>query len=62
MVDWQKSSLSGEANECIEVRAVDGMVEIRESDAPDVIIRTTPRRWAVFLHDIRAGEFDHHGA
>ncbi|MDH6143952.1 hypothetical protein P3T35_005987 [Kitasatospora sp. GP30] len=59
--DWQKSSFSGNSNECIEVRAVDGTVEVRESDSPEVIIRTTPAKWAKFLLGARAGEFDAHG-
>ncbi|MCC9310796.1 DUF397 domain-containing protein [Kitasatospora sp. RB6PN24] len=61
MSDWQKSSFSGSANECVEVRTVEGMVELRESDSPEVIARTTPKRWARFLQGVRAGEFDRHG-
>ncbi|MDH6143953.1 hypothetical protein P3T35_005988 [Kitasatospora sp. GP30] len=60
MSDWQKSSFSGSANECVEIRIADGMVEIRESDSPEVIVRTTPAKWAKFLQGARAGEFDMH--
>ncbi|MFF1903812.1 DUF397 domain-containing protein [Kitasatospora sp. NPDC058218] len=56
---WQKSSYSASNNECIEVRAADGMVELRESDTGDVIVRTTPAKFAKFLQGIKAGEFDH---
>lgn len=59
MNDWQKSSLSGESNECLEVRTADDMVEIRDPDTGDVIVRTTPRKWAAFLLGVKAGEFDH---
>ncbi|MBV6700601.1 DUF397 domain-containing protein [Kitasatospora aureofaciens] len=58
MSDWQKSSASGEANECVEIRAADGLVEIRESDLAEVVVRTTPRKWAAFVRGVKAGEFD----
>ncbi|MFE2723254.1 DUF397 domain-containing protein [Kitasatospora sp. NPDC059327] len=62
MSSWQKSSYSGESNECIEVRTAEGMVELRESETYDVIIRTTPRKWVAFLLGVKAGEFDHFGS
>ncbi|GAA1991056.1 DUF397 domain-containing protein [Kitasatospora viridis] len=58
--DWQKSSYSAANNDCVEVRAVDGLVELRESDAGDTIVRTTPVKFAKFLQGVKAGEFDHH--
>ncbi|MFJ5883017.1 DUF397 domain-containing protein [Kitasatospora cineracea] len=61
MNNWQKSSFSGDSNECVEVRTTDGMVEVRESDTGEVVVRTTPRKFALFLEGVRAGEFDHHG-
>ncbi|MFI9332344.1 DUF397 domain-containing protein [Kitasatospora sp. NPDC052868] len=57
---WQKSSYSGSSNACVEVRTVDGLVELRESDEGDIIIRTTPAKFAKFLQGAKAGEFDHH--
>ncbi|MGC0313633.1 DUF397 domain-containing protein [Kitasatospora acidiphila] len=57
---WQKSSYSAANNDCIEVRTVDGLVELRESDTGDIIVRTTPIKFAKFLQGIKAGEFDHH--
>ncbi|MBV6701728.1 DUF397 domain-containing protein [Kitasatospora aureofaciens] len=56
---WQKSSYSGSSNACVEVRTVDGLIELRESDEGDVIVRTTPLKFARFLQGVRAGEFDH---
>ncbi|MBV2152742.1 DUF397 domain-containing protein [Kitasatospora sp. SUK 42] len=56
---WQKSSYSAANSECVEVRVVDGAVELRESDDGDVIVRTTPVKFAAFLQGARAGEFDH---
>ncbi|MFI9203746.1 DUF397 domain-containing protein [Streptomyces sp. NPDC053048] len=40
---WQKSSFSGPDNnpDCIELAAVTDSILIRESDAPEPIIRTT---------------------
>ncbi|WP_100837167.1 DUF397 domain-containing protein [Kitasatospora fiedleri] len=61
MNNWQKSTFSGNSHECVEVRTLDGVVEVRESDTGDVVIRTTPRKFAAFLKGARAGEFDHHG-
>ncbi|MFJ5121268.1 DUF397 domain-containing protein [Kitasatospora sp. NPDC088548] len=58
--DWQKSSYCASNDECVEVRTVDGLVELRESDEGDVIVRTTPVKFATFLQGAKAGEFDHH--
>ncbi|MFF3003092.1 DUF397 domain-containing protein [Kitasatospora sp. NPDC057940] len=58
--EWQKSSFSGASNECVEVRTVDGTVELRESDEGHLTIPTTPAHFAVFLQAAKAGEFDHH--
>ncbi|MGW2249534.1 DUF397 domain-containing protein [Kitasatospora sp. NPDC001660] len=55
---WQKSSYSGANSDCVEVRAIDGLVELRESDEGDVIIRTTPLRFAKLLQSAKAGELD----
>ncbi|MBV6697041.1 DUF397 domain-containing protein [Kitasatospora aureofaciens] len=58
--EWQKSSFSASSNECVEVRAVNGLVELRESDEDHLIIRTAPTTFAAFLQAIKAGQFDHH--
>ncbi|MET8622567.1 DUF397 domain-containing protein [Kitasatospora sp. NPDC004669] len=57
---WQKSSYSGANDECVEVRTADGLVELRESDDGEVIVRTAPARFAKFLRAAKAGKFDHH--
>ncbi|MGW3227480.1 DUF397 domain-containing protein [Kitasatospora sp. NPDC001095] len=56
---WQKSSYSAANSECVEVRAADGVIELRESDEGDVIVRTTVRKFAAFLQGAKAGDFDH---
>ncbi|MFD4395672.1 DUF397 domain-containing protein [Kitasatospora sp. NPDC058478] len=55
--NWQKSSYSGATNECVEIRAADGLVELRESDQGHL---TIPTHFAAFLQAAKAGEFDHH--
>ncbi|MFD0275854.1 DUF397 domain-containing protein [Kitasatospora sp. NPDC127111] len=57
--EWQKSSYSASNNECVEVRTASNLVELRESDDGDVILRTTPANFAALLQGIKAGEFDH---
>ncbi|MFJ9771480.1 DUF397 domain-containing protein [Kitasatospora sp. NPDC101157] len=59
---WQKSSYSGASDNCVEVRQTSGLVELRESDDGEVIVRTAPGRFAVFLRAAKAGEFDHHAS
>ena len=57
---WQKATYSSASNACLEVRTVDGLVELRESDDGEIIVRTTPVKFAKFLQGVKAGEFDHH--
>ncbi|MFF4813009.1 DUF397 domain-containing protein [Kitasatospora sp. NPDC001309] len=57
---WQKSSYSGATNECVEVRAADGLVELRESDEGETILRTNLAAFTALLDGLKAGEFDHH--
>ncbi|MET9401135.1 DUF397 domain-containing protein [Kitasatospora sp. NPDC002965] len=58
--DWQKSTFSGAHDECVEIRTVDGAVELRESDDPGVIVHTESITFANLLQAIKAGELDHH--
>ena len=57
---WQKSSYSAANDNCVEVRTANGLVEVRESDDGQVIVRTTPAKFVRFLRAAKAGEFDHH--
>ncbi|MFF4378051.1 DUF397 domain-containing protein [Kitasatospora sp. NPDC001547] len=57
---WQKSSFSGATDNCVELRTECGLVELRESDDADVIVRTASVSFATFLDAAKAGEFDHH--
>ncbi|MFD7450076.1 DUF397 domain-containing protein [Kitasatospora sp. NPDC059827] len=56
---WQKSSYSASGNECVEVRTVGRLIELRESDEGDTILRTTPDALSSLLQGIKGGEFDH---
>ncbi|MET8540846.1 DUF397 domain-containing protein [Kitasatospora sp. NPDC004799] len=57
--EWQKSSFSEGSSNCVEVRALEGTIELRESDEGDVIVRSTHLKFATFLQGAKAGEFDH---
>ncbi|MER6361452.1 DUF397 domain-containing protein [Kitasatospora sp. NPDC001527] len=57
---WQKSSYSGAHDECVEVRSAGGLIEVRESDDPDVIVSTNTSAFTSLLHTVKAGELDHH--
>ncbi|MFI8461784.1 DUF397 domain-containing protein [Kitasatospora sp. NPDC085464] len=57
--EWRKSSFSEAASNCVEVRAVNEVIELRESDDGDVIVRTSPAKFAAFIRGAKAGEFDH---
>ncbi|MFD7984450.1 DUF397 domain-containing protein [Kitasatospora indigofera] len=58
---WQKSSYSGggDGADCIELAVQDDTVLLRESDAPDVVVTTTPAKLRAFILGVKAGEFDH---
>ncbi|MFJ9445616.1 DUF397 domain-containing protein [Kitasatospora sp. NPDC101235] len=56
---WRKSSFSGSNADCVEVRAIDGVIELRESDEGEVIVRTAAPKFAAFLRGAKSGEFDH---
>ncbi|MFD4911511.1 DUF397 domain-containing protein [Kitasatospora purpeofusca] len=56
---WQKSSYSASSNECVEVRVGVGAVELRESDDPSVLVRTSPAAFVDLLDAIKVGDLDH---
>ncbi len=58
-LNWQKSSYSGDAADCVEIAADGGLIHIRESDDPDIAITTTKAKLAAWLQGAKAGEFDH---
>jgi hypothetical protein len=59
---WFKSSRSYGGGACVEVRAIEGGVRVRDSKHPNgPQLAFTPREWAAFIEGVRAGEFDHLG-
>ncbi|MDX3853242.1 DUF397 domain-containing protein [Streptomyces sp. AK02-01A] len=58
---WQKSSFSGadDNQNCVELARADGQIMMRESDAPDMVVTTSPEKLRAFLLGVKAGEFDH---
>ncbi|MFI9104158.1 DUF397 domain-containing protein [Streptomyces fildesensis] len=58
---WQKSSFStGGQGECVEIATgAAGLVHLRESDDPQVVITTTPAALRALLRATKAGAFDH---
>ncbi|MFE3504379.1 DUF397 domain-containing protein [Kitasatospora sp. NPDC059146] len=57
---WQKSSYSSSGDNCVEVRRADKLIELRESDEGETILRTNLAAFTALLDGLKAGEFDHH--
>ncbi|MFE7462844.1 DUF397 domain-containing protein [Streptomyces sp. NPDC057499] len=59
-IQWRKSSKSSDAdgNDCLELAEHGGEILLRESDNPDVVIRTTRAKLRAFLGGVKEGEFD----
>jgi hypothetical protein len=57
---WFKSSKSGtNGGSCVEVRMLDGKVQIRDSkDRTGPILTFTPAEWDAFLDGARKDEFE----
>ncbi|HJD81829.1 DUF397 domain-containing protein [Kitasatospora aureofaciens] len=60
---WQKSTSSTQdGGNSVEVSTNSkGLIEIRESAAPDSTIVTTPVKFALWIEGVKRGEFDHFG-
>jgi hypothetical protein len=57
--DWQKSSYSGTAANCLCIAASgNGTIVLRESDDPDVIVSIAPAALRSFIRGVKTGEFD----
>ncbi|MFI2027230.1 DUF397 domain-containing protein [Streptomyces buecherae] len=58
-IKWQKSSKSTGGEQCLELAEDAGEILVRESDDPNVILKTTPVKLRAFIQGVKAGEFDH---
>lgn len=57
-IQWRKSSFSEQTDNCLELASHGGGILMRESDDPDVVVRTTPEKLRAFLAGAKSGEFD----
>jgi hypothetical protein len=59
-IEWRKSSKSSnaEGSDCLELAEHGGEILLRESDNPDVVVRTTRAKLRAFLGGVKEGEFD----
>lgn len=58
-IKWQKSSFSGDRDDCVEMSLLDGAILVRESDDPTTIVTTTPDKARTFILGVKAGDLDH---
>jgi hypothetical protein len=54
---WRRSTFCATA-ECAELTHEDGMILLRSSLAPRVVVKYTPEEFRALLRGIQAGEFD----
>ena len=56
--EWRKSARSNNEGACVEVRLVDGVVQVRDSkDRSGPLLRFTPVEWVAFLDGVQKDEF-----
>ncbi|MFI1333692.1 DUF397 domain-containing protein [Streptomyces sp. NPDC020845] len=59
---WRKSSYSSQGANCLYVSSTaDATIRLRESDAPDTILTTTPTALRSLIRSAKAGHLDHIG-
>ncbi|MEV5594097.1 DUF397 domain-containing protein [Streptomyces sp. NPDC052496] len=58
-IQWRKSSKSTDAEgNCVEIAEHEGQILIRESDDPQVVIRTSRGRLCALLSNAKQGKLD----
>jgi hypothetical protein len=55
---WRRSSRCVSANHCVEVSAIGGLVEVRNSRNKDAVLRFDRGSWRFFVREIQAGALD----
>ena len=60
MSEWIKASMSGDQGACVEQRAADGAIEVRDSKTAGTgpVLRFTRQEFAAWLDGAKGGEFD----
>jgi hypothetical protein len=59
---WIKARASGGGGQCVELRRVGDVIQVRDSKHPTgPVLGLTPREWAAWLDGAKNGEFDHLG-
>ncbi|MET9292810.1 DUF397 domain-containing protein [Streptomyces sp. NPDC003077] len=55
-IGWRKSSFSGggDGNECVEATGLPGGAALRESDAPEAVVRTSRAAFRALLRVLKA--------
>ncbi|MFE7121029.1 DUF397 domain-containing protein [Streptomyces sp. NPDC057654] len=57
--DWQTSSYSAQGANCLNAAAeIPNVIKLRESDAPDIVLTTTPASLRTFIRAAKAGLYD----
>jgi hypothetical protein len=53
--NWQKSSFSGNSGNCVHIGATgEGAIKLRESDAPETVLTTTPEALGSLIRRIKS--------
>lgn len=57
---WRKASYSNNGASCVEVRYLDGVVQVRDTKLGETspVLSFTPDEWRALTDGVRAGEFD----
>jgi hypothetical protein len=56
-ISWRTSSFCA-SGECVEVTENDGMIGIRSSAAPQLVVWLTVNDWRSFTADVKRGAFN----
>jgi hypothetical protein len=57
---WRKGIRSYENGACVEVRVLNGVVQLRDSKDPDgPMLGFTPGQWTAFVGAVVTGQFEH---